>query len=147
RWKNNVMGTLEASPKKVLDRARSLYKVGIRCFRVYSPEPSSGPIECVERLRSEFGDEIEIFTGQIIDVNQARKAQAAGADGFFVGVGGGGRCITGVRSGSLVDWPELVWKLRGEIDVPIIAEGGASDHIAVTLLLGASAISVTRIAG
>ena len=50
-----------------------------------------------------------------------------------------------VRSGSAIDWPELVWKLRGEINIPIIVEGGASDHVATTLLLGASGISVSRV--
>jgi len=76
---------------------------------------------------------------------KAQKLEAAGADGLFVGIGGGGRCITGIRSGSAIDWPELVWRLRGQIKIPVIAEGGASDHIAVSLLLGASGISVSRV--
>lgn len=145
-WRNNVMGTLEAS-EKALIRAESLYKAGVRTFRVYSPEPGRGPINAVKALRKEYGNKIEIITGMIVDVDQAKEAQEAGADGLTIGIGGGGRCITGVRSGSVIDWPSLLWKLRGEINIPVIVEGGASDHVAVTLLLGASGIGVTRVVG
>lgn len=144
-WKNNVMGTLEANPEKALDRAKALYKVGVRAFRVYSPEPGYGTVHTVAALRAKYKKEVEIFTGQIIDVAQAKAAESAGADGLYIGIGGGGRCITGVRSGSVVDWPELLWKLRGEVSIPTIVEGGASDHVALTLLLGASGIGVSRV--
>ena len=144
-WQRNIYGTLEANPEKAIFRAKLLYKAGIRAFRVYSPEPGTGVAETVKRLRNMFGREIEIFAGQIVSVSQAKKVETAGADGIFVGIGGGGRCITGVRSGSVIDWPELVWKMRGEISLPVIVEGGASDHVAVTLLLGASGIGVSRI--
>ncbi len=144
-WRNNVMGTVEAAPEKAVERASALYEVGVRCFRVYSPEPGTGPGETVVALRKKFGQSVEIFAGQVVEVEQAQKLEAAGADGLFVGIGGGGRCITGIRSGSAIDWPELVWRLRGQIKIPVIAEGGASDHIAVSLLLGASGISVSRV--
>ncbi len=146
-WKSNIMGTVEADPAKALVRTEMLFKAGVRTFRVYSPEPGTGPVETVTALRKQYGDEIEIFTGQIIDVKQAVAACRAGADGLYLGIGGGGRCITGVRSGSAIEWPALVWNLRGEIDKPVLVEGGASDHIAVTLLLGASGIGVTRVVG
>lgn len=146
-WKRNVMGTIDASPDKALVRAKALYEVGVKAFRVYSPEPGVGPVTTVKALRKEFGNDIEIFTGQIVDVEQAKRAEEAGADGLYVGIGGGGRCITGVRSGSAIDWPELIWNLRGEIGIPTIVEGGASDHIAVTFLLGATGIGVSRVVG
>jgi len=143
-WKNNVMGTVESSPKSALVRTKALYDAGVRTFRIYSPEPGNGPVETAKALRKEFGDEIEIFVGQIVDITQAKEAQDAGADGLYVGIGGGGRCITGVRSGSVIDWPNLLWQLRGEISIPVVVEGGASDHVAVALLLGASGIGVSR---
>ena len=144
-WRNNIMGTLEASPQKALERAKILNKAGVNTFRVYSPEPNADTIETVRFLRKEFGKDAEIFAGQAVSVDQARALEKADADGLFVGIGGGGRCITGVRSGSVIDWPGLLWQLRGEIGIPVIAEGGASDHIAVSLLLGASGISVSRV--
>lgn len=146
-WKRNVVGTLEAEPDKSLRRAEVLYKTGVRTFRVYSPEPGIGAVQTVKALRKEYKDKIEIFVGQMVDVAQCRNAEEAGADGLYVGIGGGGRCITGVRSGSVIDWPTLVWNLRGAVSIPIIAEGGASDHVSVALSLGVTGIGVTRVAG
>ncbi|RJR29988.1 hypothetical protein C4564_01280 [Candidatus Microgenomates bacterium] len=145
-WRRNVCATLPADPEKALERADPLVQAGVECFRVYSPEPGEGTVKTVSALRKKYNNDIEIFTGQIVSVEQAQEAQSAGADGLYVGIGGGGRCITGIRSGSLVDWPELVWQMRGKVTIPIVAEGGASDHIATTLLLGASGISVSRVA-
>ncbi len=145
QWSRNVMGVIDADPQKALARARALFAVGVRTFRVYSPEPSLGPVKTLKALRKEFGNEIEIFVGQVVDVLQAQQLEEAGADGLYVGIGGGGRCITGVRSGSVVDWPVLLWEMRGQISIPVIVEGGASDHIATTLALGATGIGVSRI--
>lgn len=145
-WRRNIVGTLEGTPEDAGARAKLLYKAGVRAFRVYSPEPGTGPIETTRLLRKLFGREVEIITSFIIDLDQAKKAEEAGADTIIVGIGGGGRCTTGVRSGSAIDWPELVFNLRGELNIPVIVEGGASDYISVTLLLGASGISVSRMA-
>lgn len=144
-WKNNVGAVLEATTERALVRAEKLYKEGVRTFRIYSPEPGIEIITTTKAIRKNFGSEVEIFAGQAIDVDQSKRVEEAGADGIFVGIGGGGRCITGIRSGSAIDWPMLVWNLRGEISIPVIAEGGASDHVNVSLLLGASAISTSRV--
>lgn len=150
-WRKNAMGVLEADAVKAVLRAQVLYQVGVRTFRVYSPEPSSGPVQTVTALRKleqkEGWDPIEIFAGQVVSVKQAQKLEAVGTDGIFIGIGGGGRCITGVRSGSAIDWPQLLWQLRGQLKIPVIVEGGASNHTAQTLALGASGIGVTRAAG
>lgn len=144
-WKRNVCAAIESNPQKVMQRVKALYEKGVKSFRIYSPEPGTGPVDTLKLLRDEYGDKIEIFVGQVVDNRQAMELEREGADGLYVGIGGGGRCITGVRSGSVVDWPELVWEMRGNVKIPIIAEGGASDHIAVSLLLGASAIATSRI--
>ncbi len=60
----------------------------------------------------------------------------------YIGIGGGGRCITGVVAGIAIDWPDLLWRLRGAVKIPIIVEGGANDKIPETLALGASGIGV-----
>lgn len=147
QWQHNLMGVVETEAQKALKRAEALYKVGVRVFRVYSPEPGISVHETVKLLRKEFDGDVEIFAGQVVDAGQAKRLEEAGADGLYVGIGGGGRCITGVRSGSVIDWPQLVWSMRGEISIPIVVEGGGSDHIATTLMLGASGIGVSRIAG
>lgn len=145
QWKHNVMGVLETEPQLARKRAEALYKAGVRVFRVYSPEPGLSAYRTVKELRRAFGDEVEIFAGQIVDVDQAKQLEDVGTDGLYIGIGGGGRCTTGVRSGSVIDWPQLIWKLRGEISIPTVIEGGASDHIATTLALGATGIGVSRI--
>ncbi len=150
-WKHNLMGVIEAEPKKALRRAKALYESGLRTFRIYSPEPGQGPLRTLQALREleqqEGWEPIEIFVGQVVDVSQAQALEAAGADGIYIGIGGGGRCTTGVRSGSAIDWPQLVWELRGKISIPIIVEGGGSDNVGQTLAVGATGIGVTRAAG
>ena len=145
-WTSNIIGTVEASPDKALRRAEALYARGVRKFRPYSPEPGPGPERTTAALRKAFGDEVELFVGQIVDTGQAIRVEEAGADALYIGIGGGGRCKTGPRSGTVIDWPELLWSLRGQIHVPIIVEGGASEHVAETLLAGASGIGVSRMA-
>lgn len=144
-WRNNIFGAVEADPKKALIRAEALVKAGARGLRVYSPEPGTGTAQTVKALKNEYKNSVEIFAGQIVDNFQAREIEEAGADAIYIGIGGGGRCITGVRSGSAIDWPDLLWNLRGTLTIPIIVQGGASEHIAVTLLLGASGIGVSRV--
>lgn len=146
-WKKNIMGVVEGDPDKALRRAKALYDVGVRTFRIYSPEPGVNVLRCLKKLRKNLGDGVELFAGQVVDVEQAKQLEQAGADGLYIGIGGGGRCITGVRSGSVIDWPILLWQMRGEIGIPVIVEGGASDHIATALALGATGIGVSRIAG
>ena len=145
-WKSNVCAALEASPEKALVRTEGLYESGVRCFKVYSPEPGDGIIKTIKALRNVYDNSIEIFAKFAINVAHAKKIEESGANGIFIGIGGGGRCITGVRTGSAIDWPLLLYKLRGEIKIPVIVDGGASDHIATTLLLGASGINVSRAA-
>ncbi|MCA9388127.1 MAG: IMP dehydrogenase, partial [Candidatus Andersenbacteria bacterium] len=113
QWRHNIMGVLEVEPERALRRAEALFDAGVRVFRVYSPEPGLGALQTVIALRKKFYAEIEIFAGQVVDVQQAQQLEEAGADGLYLGIGGGGRCITGVRSGSVVDWPVLLWQLRG----------------------------------
>ncbi len=143
---SNLIGTVEASPDKALRRAEALYKWGVRKFRPYSPEPGPGPENTTAALRKAFGPEVALFVGQIVDVPQALRVEEAGADALYVGIGGGGRCKTGPRSGTVIDWPELVWSLRGRTSLSIVVEGGASEHVAETLLTGASGIGVSRMA-
>jgi hypothetical protein len=146
-WKGNIMGVVEGDPDKALLRAKALYNVGVRTFRIYSPEPGINVLRCLKKLRKNLGPDVELFAGQVVDVEQAKQLEEAGADGLYIGIGGGGRCITGVRSGSVIDWPILLWQMRGEVGIPIVVEGGASDHIATTLAIGATGIGVSRIAG
>jgi hypothetical protein len=147
RWQHNLVGVIEPETKPALVRAKALYKEGVRTFRVYSPEPGVDAAETIIALRKLYKDKIEIFAGQVATVDQAKVFQEAGADGLYTGIGGGGRCTTAARSDSVVNWPNLLWKLRGKINIPVIVEGGASEYIGLTLALGASAVGVSRSVG
>lgn len=73
-WRRNVMGVIEAHPPKAIERAKVLYKAGIRTFRIYSPEPGTGPLETLQKLRAlekrNKWQPIEIFVGQVVDISQ-----------------------------------------------------------------------------
>ncbi len=151
-WNHNVVGVIEANEKKAIKRAEALYAAGVRTFRIYSPEPGNGPLKTLKALRAkeqENGWEpIEILVGQVVSLDQAKALEAEGANAIYIGIGGGGRCITGVVGNLTIDWPQLLFEMRGEITIPIIVEGGASDAIGVTLILGASGIgAVGKLAG
>ncbi|HLD03494.1 MAG TPA: IMP dehydrogenase [Candidatus Dojkabacteria bacterium] len=143
-WKNNVSGALEARADKALERATALYDTGVRSFSIYSPEPANDCITTTRLLRKKYGKDIEIITGLLVSAEQAKNAQDAGADALVVGVGGGGRCTTAIRSGTATDWPELVWELRDQVNLPILVQGGGTDHVAISLLLGVSGIYASR---
>jgi len=147
KWQHNLVGVIESSMRTGLGRAQALHKVGIRSFRIYSPEPGNDAVVILRKLRKIYGNKIEVFAGQVADLKQAKELEEAGADGLYIGIGGGGRCTTSVRSGSVVGWPELLWQLRGAVNIPVIVEGGASTQIGVTLALGASGIGISRIVG
>lgn len=146
-FNHNVVGVLEASNGNSVSRAEKLYEVGVRSFRIYSPEPGSGGLEVLRNLRKyekeQDWEPIEIFVGQVVDVQQAIHLEQAGANGIYIGIGGGGRCITGIVGNLTIDWPQLLWDLRGKIHIPVFVEGGASDHIGVSLTLGASGLGAT----
>ena len=89
-WKKNIMGVVEGDPDKALRRAQALYDVGVRSFRIYSPEPGINVLRCLKKLRKALGDEVELFVGQVVDVLQAKQLESAGADGLYIGIGGGG---------------------------------------------------------
>lgn len=151
-YKRNLVVTIEPESGKALRRARALYDAGARTFRIYSPEPGDDSLKTLVELRKLQKElqweRIEIFVGQVVDVKQAVLLKEAGADAIYVGIGGGGRCITGVVGGLTINWPELVWKLRGAVNIPIIVEGGANDYIAESLAVGASGIgAVGKFAG
>ena len=146
-FNHNLVGVVEASKGKAVERATALYEAGVRTFRIYSPEPGNGPLETLKALRKlekENGwERIEIFAGQVISLKQAKALEAAGADGIYIGIGGGGRCITGIVGNLTIDWPQLLWEMRGQLHIPVMVEGGANDAIGVSLVLGASVIGVT----
>lgn len=149
---HNLVGVVEPEEKKAEKRVRALYAAGVRTFRIYSPEPGDDILRTLKRIRQiekeESWEPIEVFVGQVVDVQQALDLEAAGADAIYIGIGGGGRCTTGVVAGLTINWPQLVWDLRGKITIPVIVEGGANDNIGPSIATGVSGIGVVgKLAG
>jgi len=81
----------------------------------------------VERLREEFGEELQIVGGNVASAEGTRDMIAAGADAVKVGVGPGSTCTTRVVSGAGV--PQITAILEAvsgakEQNVPVISDGG-----------------------
>ncbi|MGV2434015.1 MAG UNVERIFIED_CONTAM: hypothetical protein LVT10_03190 [Anaerolineae bacterium] len=80
-----------------LASARYLYEhAGVRLFRIYTINSDPRVIETAEAIRQAFGDEIELFVGQVSDHKQALQLIAPNVrvDGLFFGHGGGRQCTS-----------------------------------------------------
>lgn len=141
-WISNVGAAIEASPKGI-ERARSLYEVGCKMFRIYSPEGGleiPKTVAALHELRKLKNDlSLKIVAGQIMDVETALKAEKEGCDALIIGVAGGSQCTTSVNADIPVNTPNLLYKLRGKANVPIgIEGGGVGTHMMTAFALGAS---------
>lgn len=74
-----------------------------------------------------------------MDPSTAIDAQRAGADALIIGVAGGSQCTTSKNAGIPVNTPNLLYRLRGKVDIPVGVEGGGvGDHLMAAFALGAS---------
>ncbi len=143
-WIVNIGAAIEAEPTKAVERASALYEKGCRLFRIYSPEGGTEIIDTAKALREKFsGDsDVKIVGGQIMDLSTAEKAQAAGCDAIIIGVAGGSQCTTSVNADIPVKTPNLLYSLRGRIQIPVgIEGGGVGTHLMTAFALGASFVS------
>ena len=135
-WQTNIVGVLEVNPNKALKRAYGLAATaGVKTFRPYGHTQGNDIITTVRMLRKEFPN-AEIIASQITNVEIAKACEAEGADGIIIGVGSGGRCTTADMAQLVPSNAVLAWKLRGEIGIPVIGEGGAVDEPIIAMLVG-----------
>ena len=129
--------------------ARYLYdEAGVRLFRIYTINSDPRVIEVAAAIRAEFGDEVELFVGQVSDKNQCLKliAPAVRADGLFFGHGGGRQC-TSATNGMAVTTLEEVYSITTDErfnHVTIAVEGGIGTSMGHLLLLGVDLISYNQ---
>jgi XTP/dITP diphosphohydrolase len=145
-WKSRAKRNIGASvglddPKEELKIVRELYRsAGIKLFRIYTIGADLRVIEAASLLRKEFGNEIEIFVGQIADKKQAEKLidSKICVDGLIFGHGGGQQCtsaINGMAITTLEDLYEII--LDKDFNATsLIVEGGIDRSIGTALLLG-----------
>ena len=129
--------------------ARYLYEeAGVRLFRIYTINSDPRVIEVAAAIRAEFGDEIELFVGQVSDQNQCLKliAPDVRVDGLFFGHGGGRQC-TSATNGMAVTTLEEVYSITTDErfnHVTIAVEGGIGTSMGHLLLMGVDLISYNQ---
>ncbi|MCY3834562.1 MAG: hypothetical protein OXG85_16230 [Chloroflexi bacterium] len=129
--------------------ARHLYEqAGVRLFRIYTINSDPRVIEVAGALRAEFGDDIELFVGQVSDKAQCLQliAPQIRADGLFFGHGGGRQC-TSASNGMAVTTLEEVYSITTDErfnEVTIAVEGGIGSSMGHLLLMGVDLISYNQ---
>ena len=129
--------------------ARYLYeRAGVRLFRIYTINSDPRVIEVAAAIRAEFGDEIELFVGQVSDKAQCLKliAPDVRVDGLFFGHGGGRQC-TSATNGMAVTTLEEVYSITTDErfnHVTIAVEGGIGTSMGHLLLMGVDLISYNQ---
>ena len=132
-----------------LANVRYLYEhAGVRLFRIYTINSDPRVIETAEAIRQAFGDEIELFVGQITDKVQALKliAPNVAADGLFFGHGGGRQC-TSATNGMAVTTLEEVYSIVTDPSfnhVTVAVEGGVGSQVGHLLMMGVDLISYNQ---
>ena len=99
----------------------------------------------IERLKNEFGRDIEIIGGSIATSEATRALCEWGVDGIRVGIGNGSLCETRIRTG--VGLPQVttllnVCSIADGYNVPVIADGGIRNVGDVCKGLGCGADTV-----
>ena len=129
--------------------ARYLYdRAGVRLFRIYTINSDPRVIEIAAAIRAEFGDDIELFVGQVSDKNQCLQliAPDVRVDGLFFGHGGGRQC-TSATNGMAVTTLEEVYSITTDDrfnQVTIAVEGGIGTSMGHLLLMGVDLISYNQ---
>lgn len=150
RAQRNIGAALGCSNvQEELEAARYLYEnAGVRLFRIYTINSDPRVIEVAQAIRQEFGDEIELFVGQVSDKEQALKliAPEIRVDGLFFGHGGGRQC-TSATNGMAVTTLEEVYSITTDArfnHVTIAVEGGIGTQMGHLFLLGVDLVSYNQ---
>ncbi len=145
-WKERAFRNIGASlgvenPQQTLEEARRLYhEGGIKLFRIYTIGTDPRMVETARLLREEFGDDIEIFAGQISDKALAKKLMSEDirVDALIYGHGGGRQCTSG-ENHMAITTVEEAYEVVTDADynnTTILIEGGIGTNISSALILG-----------
>ncbi len=109
----------------------------------------------IDWIRSQYGDEVKVGAGNVVDAEGFRFLADCGADFIKVGIGGGSICITretkGIGRGQATALIE-VCRARDEyyketgVYVPVCSDGGIvyDHHITLALAMGADFVMIGR---
>ncbi|MDA8219594.1 MAG: IMP dehydrogenase [Dehalococcoidales bacterium] len=129
-----------------LERAAALVKAGVDALVVdTSHGHSRGVLGMVEKLKAEYGSQVDVIAGNVATPEAVEALIKAGADAVKIGIGPGSICTTRVVAG--VGVPQITAVLScvetaARYDVPLIADGGVqySGDISKAIAAGADAV-------
>ncbi len=111
-----------------MERVEALVKAGVDAVVIDTAHGHSlGVIETLKKVKSAFGDKIDVVVGNIATGAAALALVEAGADAVKVGIGPGSICTTRVIAGVGVPQLTAVMNVAEALEgteVPIIADGG-----------------------
>ncbi len=111
-----------------MERVEALVKAGVDAVVIDTAHGhSKGVIETLKKVKSTFGEKIDIVVGNIATGAAALALVEAGADAVKVGIGPGSICTTRVIAGVGVPQLTAVMNVAEALEgtgVPIIADGG-----------------------
>lgn len=138
------------------DRVPALVEAGADVLCIDSSEGFSEWQKLgIEYIRKEYGDEVKVGAGNVVDKESFLFLAKAGADFIKVGIGGGSICITreqkGIGRGQATAVIEVA-KARDEyfketgIYIPICSDGGIvyDYHMVLALAMGANFLMLGR---
>lgn len=131
-----------------MERVEALVKAGVDAVVIDTAHGhSKGVIETLKKVKSTFGEKIDIVVGNIATGAAALALVEAGADAVKVGIGPGSICTTRVIAGVGVPQLTAVMNVAEALEgsgIPIIADGGIrfTGDIPKAIAAGASTIMV-----
>lgn len=149
KWKTRALRNVGAAlgaenpQEEVKIVKKFIDKTGVKLFRIYTIGSDPRVIETAKLLRKIFGDEIEIFVGQIADIRQAIELTKPKikVDGLIYGHGGGQQCTSATNGMALSTLEDLYLATleKNLNNTSIIAEGGIGRSVGTALIMGIDA--------
>lgn len=140
RLDSNIMVAIGATGD-YLERAQALYEAGCRAICVDVAHGHHVSVKsALEQLRTKFGKEVHIMTGNVATLEAFNDLADWGSDSIRVGVGGGSMCSTRIRTGHGIPTLQSVMDCaKSDRDVFIVADGGVRNSGDVVKALAAGA--------
>ncbi|MHB1417741.1 MAG: IMP dehydrogenase, partial [Chloroflexota bacterium] len=129
-----------------LERAAALVKAGVDALVVdTSHGHSRGVLDMVEKLKAEYGSQVDVIAGNVATPEAVEALIKSGADAVKIGIGPGSICTTRIVAG--VGVPQITAVLTctetaARYDVPLVADGGVqySGDVSKAIAAGADAV-------
>lgn len=133
--------TLKAHPPEAAAaRAKELYAMGVRCFRVFDPRDTKALPKAIEAVRREC-PEAFIIASQITSPSSGKSCATAGADMLIMNIGDGGHCSTASGTGMIPNNPVSYYRVQQCPELArlgIVLDGGMGPLWVMAMGLGAS---------